>query len=145
MKTIMKASAMTTAILAIAAGPAFAADPPDLVGTWKATGEAHAAVRVGDRTEHQPKYASPTFLTPDNVWTIEIKEQNGRGFHGVARSPRGSEEQIVGVVSYDAEHLIIAGEEAGLFGEVLGDKIEFCYQDHDDDLAAVACFLAAKQ
>jgi hypothetical protein len=124
---------------------AFAADPPDLVGTWKATGEAHASVRLGDGNEHHPEYDDPSFGTPEHAWTIVINEQKGRGFHGVAKSPKGGEEEIVGVVSFDAEHLIIAGDEAGLFGEVLGDKIEFCYQDHEDDRAAVACFIAAKQ
>jgi hypothetical protein len=74
-----------------------------------------------------------------------IKEQQGRAVHGVAQAPGGTEETIVGVVSSDGEHLIMAGVEAGVFGEVLGDTIEFCFQDHDDDRAAVACFVAAKE
>lgn len=41
-------------------------------------------------------------------------------------SPKGGEERIVGVVSFDGEHLTIAGDEAGMFGEIIGDKIEFC-------------------
>jgi hypothetical protein len=129
----------------IAASVAMAADPPDLVGTWKATGEAHASVRLGDGNEHHPEYDDPSFGAPEHAWAIVINEQKGRAFHGVAQSPKGIEEEIVGVVSFDAEHLLIAGDEAGLFGEVLGDKIEFCYQDHEDDRAGVACFIAAKQ
>jgi hypothetical protein len=38
-----------------AASVAMAADPPDLVGTWKATGEAYASVRLGDANEHHPE------------------------------------------------------------------------------------------
>ncbi len=128
-----------------AASVAMAADPPDLVGTWKATGEAHASVRLGDGNEHHPEYEDPSFGAPEHAWAIVIKEQKGRAFHGVAQSPKGLEEEIVGVVSFDAEHLIMAGDEAGLFGEILGDKIEFCFQDHEDDRAGVACFIAAKQ
>ena len=143
MKLISGLTALGAGLLA--ASVAMAADPPDLVGTWKATGEAHASVRLGDDNDHTPEFTSPSFGTPQDAWTIVIAEQQGRGFHGVAKSPKGGEEQIVGVVSFDGEHLIMAGDEAGLFGEVLGDKIEFCYQDHEDDRAAVACFLAAKQ
>ncbi len=129
----------------IAASVAMAAEPPDLVGTWKATGEAHASVRLGDGNDHHPDYDDPNFGSPEHAWTIVIAEQKGRAFHGVARSPKGGEEEIVGVVSFDAEHMIMSGEEAGLFGEIMGDKIEFCFQDHDDDRASVACFIAAKE
>lgn len=129
----------------LAGSVALAADPPDLVGTWKATGEAHASVRLGDGNQHHPEYDDPSFGSPENAWTIVIAEQNGRAFHGVAKSPKGGEEPIVGVISFDAEHLLISGNEAGVFGEIIGDKIEFCYQDHDDDRAHVACFVAAKQ
>jgi hypothetical protein len=128
----------------LAAAAALAADPPDLVGTWKSTGD-HAAIVMGESTEHVPEFKTPTFRSPADAWTIVIKEQQGRAFHGVAQAPGGTEETIVGVVSADGEHLIMAGEEAGVFGEVLGDTIEFCFQDHDDDRAAVACFVAAKE
>ncbi|HET7714529.1 MAG TPA: hypothetical protein VFK86_02775 [Bauldia sp.] len=129
----------------IAAQAAFAADPIDLVGTWKATGEAHASIRLGDDNAHHPEYDTPSVGAPADAWTIVIKEQQGRAFHGVAQSPKGGEEEIVGVLSFDGEHMLIAGDEAGLFGEVLGDKIEFCYQDHEEGRASVACFIAAKQ
>jgi hypothetical protein len=34
---------------------------------------------------------------------------------------------------------------AGLPGEIIGDRIAFCYQDQEDDLTSVACFVAAKE
>jgi hypothetical protein len=128
-----------------AASVALAADPPDLVGTWKVTDESYASIRLGEANEHHPEYRDPTFGMPEQAWTIVIKEQNGRAFHGVAQSAKGLEEEIVGVVSFDAEHLIMAADEAGLYGEILGDKIEFCFQDHEEDRASVSCFIAAKQ
>jgi hypothetical protein len=128
----------------LAASAAFAADPPDLVGTWKAT-EDYASIRLGVANDHHPQYATPSIAKPGEAWSIVIEGQEGRAFHGLAKSPKGGEEPIVGVVSYDAEHILISGAEAGLFGEIIGDKIEFCYQDHEDDRASVACYLAAKE
>ncbi|MBZ8133891.1 hypothetical protein CLD20_11485 [Afifella sp. IM 167] len=128
-----------------AASVAMAADPPDLVGTWKATGEATASVHLGAANEHHDAYDEPSFGSAEYAWTMVINEQKGRAFHGVAQSPKGAEEEIVGVVSFDGESLLISGDNAGLFGEVVGDKIEFCFQDHASDRAAVACYLTAKQ
>lgn len=127
------------------ASVAMAADPPDLVGTWKATGESHGAVHLGDGNDHHPEYDEPTFGSLEHAWTIVIDEQKGRAFHGVARSPQGGEEEIVGVVRFNGKQLVIAGSVAGVFGEIFDDKIEFCFQDHDDGRASVACFVAAKE
>jgi hypothetical protein len=143
MKIISGFAALGAGLLA--ASLAMAADPPDLVGTWKATGESYASVRLGDDNDHHPEYAAPSYGAPGEAWSVVIKEQKGRAFSGSALSPKGGEERIVGVVSFDAEHLIIAGDEAGMFGEIIGDKIEFCFQDHEDDRAGVACYIAAKQ
>jgi len=127
----------------LAGSAAWAAEPIDLVGTWAPTGEKAAAM-YGDDTDHHPEAPTPT-LGSTQDWSIIIRAQEGRSFHGVARSPRGAEETIVGVISYNGDRLIMAGEEAGFFGEIIGDQIEFCYQDHDDDRAMVACFLTAKE
>lgn len=144
MKLALALAALGAGVLA--ASTAFAADPPDLVGTWKATGESYASVRLGDDNDHHPEYATPSYGEPGDAWSMVIKEQKGRAFSGAAVSPKGAEERIVGVISFDGDHLIIAGDEAGLFGEVLeGNKIEFCFQDHEDDRAGVSCYVAAKQ
>lgn len=143
----MKATSATAAAAAVmlVSGAALAADPPDLVGTWKSVPGTYASARVGDANDHHPEHRNPVFGSPDQVWSIVIDEQQGRAFHGKAVSPRGSEESVVGVISFDGQRLTMAGNEAGLFGTILGDQIEFCYQDHDDDLAGVACYVAEKQ
>jgi hypothetical protein len=125
-------------------GSAANADVPDLVGTWRATEGSFAAVRVGAENDHHPKYPDPIFASPEHVWSIVIDEQRNRAFHGKSVSPEGREEPLVGVVTADGTHLIIAAEEAGLFGQVIDDKIEFCFQDHDSDRAGVACYIAEK-
>jgi len=142
----------TLAITLAAAFPALADDddrPLDLVGTWTSTGD-YAAVMLGAANDANPEFKTPTFMPQANSWSMTITEQQGRAFHGVARAPNGHEEPIVGVISRDNDHVIIAAEEAGVFGEVLDDddnelEIEFCYQDQQDGRAAVACYVARKQ
>jgi hypothetical protein len=124
---------------------AMAADPPNLVGTWKATGEAYASVRLGEANEHHPKYSDPNYGIPDHAWTIVFEEQKGRAFHGVSKSPKGHEEEFVGVVSFDGQRLLLAVAEGGIFAELLGDKMEWCYQDHQENRASVSCFIVAKE
>jgi hypothetical protein len=146
--TFMRAFASLSAgvtVAALGSAAAFAAESPNLVGTWKSTGEAHAAVRLGPANDHHPQYDKASIGQPGDAWTLVIESQEGRAFHGHAKSPKGKDEPIVGVVSFDAEHFLAAGGEAGLFGEFLGDKIEICYQDHEAERASVACFIAAKQ
>ncbi len=137
--------ALAATAAAFSCGLALAADVPNIVGTWKATGEDYASVRLGAADDHNPQYATPTMGQPGDAWTIVIDTQQGRAFSGVAKPPKGDDEPIVGVISADGEHMLIAGNEAGMFGEFLGDKVEFCYQDQEPDRASVACFTAAKQ
>ena len=125
-------------------GSAAAADVPDLVGAWKATENSFVAVRFGAENDHHPQFPDPVFASPEHVWSIVIDEQRGRAFHGKSVSPEGREEPLVGVVTSDGQRLIMAAEEAGLFGQVIDDKIEFCFQDHDPDRAGVACYIAVK-
>lgn len=130
----------------LAASVAMAADPPDLVGTWTSTGEANASVSLGAAGEYSVATEEPSFDAAENAWSIVIAEQKGRAFHGVAKAPGGGEVELVGVVSFDGEELLISGPMYGVFGEFVGDgKIEFCYQDHRDDRAEVNCFVAAKE
>jgi len=146
MKIIRGFAAFSAGLLA--SSVAFAADPPDLVGTWKATGEANGAagISLGAKSDHSPAAETPTFDDDGPSWDVVIKEQKGRAFHGVAKAPEGGEVELVGVVSFDGEELLISGTNYAVFGEVVGDgKIEFCYQDHRDDRAEVDCFVAAKE
>lgn len=137
------AAAFTSAVLAIPV--ASAAELPDLVGTWKLTGEMQASVRLGEGSEHYPEFETPNFGAPADAWSVVIDEQKGRAFHGYALSPGGKQEPIVGVVSHNSEQLLISGMEAGVYGEIVGDEIEFCFMDHAPDRAGVACWMGAKE
>jgi hypothetical protein len=137
------AAGLTAAVLAIPM--ASAAELPDLVGTWKLTGEMQASVHLGEGNAHHPEYESPNFKAPEDAWNVVIDEQTGRAFHGHAVSPDGKEEPIVGVVTHNSEQLLISGMQAGLYGEIVGDEIEFCFMDHAPDRAGVACWMSAKE
>jgi hypothetical protein len=133
------------AAAALSGATSFAAEAHNLVGTWKLTGEMQASVRLGAASAHHPEYGAPSIGKPADAWTIVIEGQQGRAFHGYAMSPQGRQEPIVGVVTHNSEQLLISGMESGMYGELVGDQIEFCFMDHEPDRAGVSCFIAAKE
>lgn len=138
----------SAALLAFATGPAtsFAAEPPVLTGVWKADPATLAAVRLGGANDIHPQYSEPTYAAAEEIWSIEIKEQKGRAFHGVASSPKGFTVDFVGVISFDGEHFTAAADAGGYTGEILPDgRVDICYMDHEDGRAQVSCFVMAKQ
>jgi hypothetical protein len=137
------AAGLTAAALAIPV--ASAAELPDLVGSWKLTGEMQASIHLGEANAHHPEYEIPSVKAPADAWSVVIDEQKGRAFHGHALSPEGKQEPIVGVLSHNSEQLLISGLNAGLYGEIVGDEIEFCFMDHAPDRAGVACWMTAKE
>lgn len=143
MKAIRAIASFGAGILV--SGAALAADPPDLVGTWKAVPGSYASVRLGDDNDYHPEYKTPSFGGPDEAWSLIIESQKGRAFVGRAVSPAGKGEPVVGVVSFDGTRLIMAADEAGLFGTVDGNQIEICFQDQEDDRSGVSCYVAQKQ
>lgn len=143
MKVMTGIAALGAALLA--SGIAFAAEPPDLVGTWKALPGTYASVRLGGDNDYHPEFSSPDFGKPDEAWSIVVETQQGRAFSGKAVSPKGKSEAIVGVVSSDGKRLTMAANVAGLFGTIDGKQIEFCYQDQEGDRAGVACYVAERQ
>ena len=138
----------SAALLAIAAGTtaSLAAEPPVLTGVWKADPATLAAIRLGAENEIHPEYSDPTYAAPEEVWSIEIKEQKGRAFHGVASSPKGFSVAFVGVISFDGERFTAAADSGGYTGEILADgRVDLCYMDHEDGRSQVSCFVMAKQ
>jgi hypothetical protein len=136
--TIVLATALSIASQAIAA------DPPNLVGTWKPVGEGHASVRHGAAGETSPAHQVPTFTGP-TPWSLVIEAQNGRAFHGHALPPRGEKETFVGVIRHNGQRLVIAIDDGEAQGEFVGDQLELCFTDHDPKRSVVNCMLLAKQ
>ena len=142
---VFAVSAAGAAMSVFGGAMALAAEHPDLVGTWKLTGEMQASVRLGAATDHHPEYAAPSHGKPADAWSFVIDGQQGRSFHGHAISPQGKQEPLVGVISHNGERLLLSGMEAAVYGEFVGDQIEFCFMDHLPDRASVACWMGAKE
>ena len=138
---------LAAVVLAAAVGiasQAAAADPPNLVGTWKPVGDDYASVRHGGAGEHSPAHEVPTFGGP-GPFSLVIEAQEGRAFHGHAVSPKGVKETIVGVIRHNGQHVVIAVADGEAHGEFVGDQLEVCFIDHDPDRSVVSCRLLAKQ
>lgn len=139
-------AAAAAVIVAAFAMPATAADVPNLVGTWKAVDGEGVVVRYGAATEHNEETKAPTIVSPSGQsWTIVIEKQEGRAFHGHALSPKGKKETFVGVVHRDGEHVVIAGDDGELAGEIDDGKLDLCWTDDVPGRAVVACWLLAKE
>lgn len=137
---------VAASVLAVAscAGQAFAADIPDLVGSWQPLPETHVSVRLGAANDYSPEYSTPT--GGDAAWTMVFEAQDGRVSHGYALSPTGAKEPFVAVLTYSLDRLLISGLEWTSRGEFVEDgRIEFCYQDQEPGRASVDCSLAAKE
>ena len=146
MKSFLKVCSVALLASATGAATSVSAEPPVLTGVWKADPATLAAVRLGEANDIHPEYSDPTYAAAEQIWSIEIKEQKGRAFHGVASSPKGFSVPFVGVISFDGEHFTGAADSGGYTGEILPDgQIDICYVDHEDGRSQVSCFVMAKQ
>lgn len=111
--------------LALLAGPARAADIPDLRGLWKSA--EHEGITTGSR--HFPKDTpGPHFVS--GAFTLDITRQEGRRFVGVKRSERHNE-AVMGVIGYDGTTVHILEDEGQFTGRLLPDgSLELIYS-HD--------------
>ena len=127
----MRKKLMTLAILA-AAFPVSAAlaETPNLVGTWKGTSE-----RVNAKGEYSEREK-----------TIEIVDQNGRRFHGVAKDARAAEKFIGVIRSDDTTFYWVDAEDVGqVQGRILdADRIETCYLESGKH-AIAACSILSRE
>ena len=107
------------------AGPARAADIPDLRGVWKSV--EHEGITTGSR--HFPKdNPGPHFV--NGVFTLEITRQEGHRFVGVKSSER-HKEAVMGVIGYDGTTLRILEDEGQFTGRLLPDGSLELFYSHD--------------
>jgi hypothetical protein len=122
------------AACALLSVPALAAD---LTGTWTTSGERHGA-RAG-APEHNADNDAAYIQDVDVVWTLNITEMKGNGFHGEWCSPNKCED-LVGVVS--ATGAIYAADEDGHFMITrLGDRMELCYLEAGETFRIAGCLM----
>jgi hypothetical protein len=117
-----------------------------LTGVWQSDPATLSAIRLGVGNVVHPEYLEPAYAAPEDIWSVEIKEQKGRAFHGLATSPKGFSISFVGVISFDGEHFTGSSDRGILTGEILPDgRVDTCHTDHEDDRSHVSCWVMAKQ
>ena len=121
-------SLVLAAFLALVSAPAFAADPPNLVGTWIPV--EHSGARVGPR-EGYATSTTPVLSHDVNLaWKLVIESQDGAAFAGHNIGPSGKSAGVVGVIRADGMRFVMATEGGNASGEILGDRLEFCVTDN---------------
>jgi len=131
------------AALTILSASAFAADAPNIVGTWIPV--EHSGVRVGPR-EGYPTYSTPS-LTHDlhMAWKLVIDAQDGAAFSGNNTGPSGKPKLVVGVFRMDGKRFVMATEGGNAAGEVAGDQLEICITDNIPDYVGAICTIYKRQ
>jgi hypothetical protein len=111
-------------VLAAAVGGAHAADPLNLVGTWKGTAYA---VHIGSNPYRVAEKPGPNF--PDNgiEFTYVFTEQHGNRFAGTATGGRYSE-TLIGAISLDNRTGIILDDDGQYTFTIRdADTLDACY------------------
>ena len=142
----MKTFEMTIVMLAMlgGAGAALAQDgAPDITGTWMGTFTGGVRGGGGQLAETT---RPGTFVQPgDNVYTLTISEQQGRGFTGTWAANVGSE-PIQGVIRLDNRTILTVDSDSSQTGTLLSEtEMEFCNHTITESDRFTFCFLLEKQ
>jgi hypothetical protein len=115
-------------LLAGISSTAFAADPPNIVGTWVPVSYAGAYIGTGG-----------------TAWNYVIDKQDGAAFYGASRSPSGEASVFVGVFSPDGMHFWTSTGRGNHEGEIMGDQLEICWTDNVEKYVGVSCAVYKRQ
>jgi len=109
-------------------GTAGAADIPNMVGTWKPTGES-AGARMGYSHAGWAAALEPVFNPTPRPFVV-VEKQNGRGLSGDDKR--------------DGKQIIVSTELGAATADVAGDEIEWCWQDHLPTVSVAVCDVMKK-
>lgn len=120
---------------------ASAADPPDVKGRW--VGKTHTI--VAGQGGHWPSSTGtlqkPGLFEKDLV--LEIRGQEGRRFWGatiISGGTERTEEPFIGeLYGKDYKKLLTADTDGFVWGELDGDRLEFCYAHAGKPSSVVSC------
>jgi len=130
-------------LLAGMSSAAFAADPPNLIGTWVPVSyaEAYAGKSGGHSDTDKPVFTRGVAT----AWSYVIDRQEGYAFSGSSKSPTGESGSFVGVLAMDGKHFTTATGRGSHAGELMGDKFELCWTDNVDNYIGVSCAVYQRQ
>jgi hypothetical protein len=133
---------LLTVILSLCVAPAFAADWPDLLGTWKGTSRA---VVLGEGGHYDGDTSGAKFLEAE--LTIEWTEQKDGRYIGTISSAKQTEAKL-GVLSADGKSLFTVDTDGSSDGRLIdNDHFELCYQQTSasDPLMVASCVIFERQ
>jgi len=116
----MKSLSLVGLSFAVIAGSSFAADAPNIVGTWKASSGVYST------TGTESKKAPP--VLSQQPWHSEIKiiEQKGRVFNGVSKRTDGSDLMFSGAFAANGKNFSISADKGIWTGTYEAGKLDYC-------------------
>ena len=133
-----KAIVMAAVAVLVLVGSAFA---QDLVGKWVVSDKSWGA-RDGE-TEHEGFDHKGEGWTQCDKMTLIVERQKDRALRGQWCGP-GECEDLVGVIKSSGQIRMV--DEDGYFkAEMVGDKMEVCYMEADDDFRIATCKMMEKE
>jgi hypothetical protein len=142
----MNACGKTILMLAMLAGasPGMAQDAaPDITGVWQGT--FTGGIRSGGGQLAETTRPGTFVQAGDNIYTLTIAEQNGRGFTGTWGADVGSE-PIQGVIRLDNRTILTVDSDSSQTGTLLSEtELEFCNHTITESDRFTFCFLLEKQ
>ena len=126
--------------LASSTAIAQAAAVPNLVGTWKVTGEA-AGARTGKAFAG---FAAGPVLNKIAPLTLVIEKQEERGFVGYVLLPDGSKDNFAGVIKHDGKEALLSTDNGKGTIDFYGSEIEYCFLDDMAEMDVATCRLMQK-
>ena len=114
----------------------------DLTGTWEQTDSWGA--RAG-KSEHKLEHGDNWTTLQKADFELRINEQSPdkRAFHGEWCSPNKCED-LVGAIMSDGT-LYMADEDGYFEGKVIGNNMELCYIEADENMRVVNCRFMKKK
>src|SRR5262245_16062969 len=125
---VMKSFAVGILACLALGGTAGAADIPNMVGTWKPTGES-AGARMGYSHAGWAAALEPVFNPTPRPFVV-VEKQNGRGLSGDDKR--------------DGKQLIVSTELGAAPADVAGGELAWCWQDHLPTVSVAVCDVMKK-
>ena len=130
-------------LLSSLSSAAFAADAPNIVGTWIPVSFVTAHAGIGGEL---PDSDRPIFSTdPATAWALTIDAQDGAAFAGSSKGTSGSSGMFVGVFRLDGKRFVTSTVRGSAAGELIGDRLEICWTDNIPDFIGASCTVYKRQ
>lgn len=114
---------ITLLLTTLASSQVFAAEYPNIVGTW----ERVSGMRAVTGTAQNKQTAVLTSSGESGLKMIRIANQNSGVFDGEATLVGGEAHLVAGAFRKDGKRYIISSDIGTLSGEISGDEMEACF------------------